>query len=143
MTRKHGGGGLIAQITWSRCPLKVLAGLGPAVLTRPNEKGCLWSSLPLLPASCSMTRHMPALCRYSLKPSVAGPPRLWIALGPEFNKAVYDDFDTIWVAEAGSKSIHPLAKQCLRLRTHSTVALLCCLHAAFQVEFVFDVIHPP
>jgi len=21
--------------------------------------------------------------------------------------------------------------------------LLCCLHAAFQVEFVFDVIHPP
>lgn len=23
------------------------------------------------------------------------------------------------------------------------LALLCCLHAAFQVEFVFDVIHPP
>lgn len=57
-----------------------------------------------------MTSHMPVLCWCCQKPSVAGPPQLWIALGPEFNKAVYNGFDTIWVDEAGSKSIHPLAK---------------------------------
>lgn len=55
-------------------------GLRQVVLTGLNEKCCLQSSLQLLPASCSMMRHMPVLCWCSQKPSVAGPPLLWTAL---------------------------------------------------------------